>query len=76
MHTRDEDGGAGPTGASVLDAPAERWTSVFHRTNGWLYAPPGSHFQRKGDVVELIGAVHRCGRAWYATSISKLGEDS
>jgi hypothetical protein len=75
MYTAEEAGGAGLT-ASVLDPPAERWTSVFHRTNGWLHAPPGSHFERTGDMVELVGAVHRCGRIWYATSISKLGEDS
>jgi hypothetical protein len=74
MYTLDEGGGTGPTGASVLDASAVRWTSVFHRTNGWLHAPPGSHFQRNGEMVELIGAVHPCGRAWYATSISKLGD--
>jgi hypothetical protein len=76
MYTFDEGGGTASTGASVVDAPTERWTSVFHRTNGWLHAPPGSHFQRAGDMVELVGAVHRCGRVWYATSISKLGEDS
>jgi hypothetical protein len=76
MDTFDEGGGTASTGASVVDAPTERWTSVFHRTNGWLHAPPGSHFQRSGEMVELVGAVHRCGRVWYATSISKLGEDS
>ena len=76
MYSLDTGGGAGPTGASVLDAPAERWTAVFHRTDGWLHAPAGSYFQRKGEIVELVGAVHPNGRAWYATSISKLGGDS
>jgi hypothetical protein len=76
MYTAEEGGGTGLTGTSVSDAPAERWTSVFHRTNGWLHAPPGSHFERTGDMVELVGAVHRCGRIWYATSISKLSKDS
>jgi hypothetical protein len=76
MYTPEEGDGTASTGASVLDPPTERWTSVFHRTNGWLHAPPGSHFQRSRETIELVGAVHRCGRVWYATSISKLGENS
>ncbi|MEA2492341.1 MAG: hypothetical protein QOJ29_252 [Thermoleophilaceae bacterium] len=59
----------------ITDAHEERWDAVFHRTNGWLLAPPGSHFRRSGEVIELVGAVHRCGRVWYASSISKLGRD-
>ena len=74
MHTFDEGGAPAPAGTSVADAPIERWTSVFHRTNGWLDAPAGSHFQRSGETVELVGAVHQCGRVWYATSISKVGK--
>jgi hypothetical protein len=75
MYTVDEGGGA--SGAvAVLDTPTQRWASIFHRTNGWLHAPPGSHFERSGEMVELVGAVHRCGRAWYASSISKLAEES
>jgi hypothetical protein len=58
-----------------MDTP-QRWASVFHRTNGWLHAPPGSHFERSGEMIVLVGAVHRCGRAWYASSISKLEEES
>lgn len=75
MYTAEQAGGTGAS-AAVLDVPPDRWKSVFHRTNGWLHAPPGSHFERTGETVELVGAVHRCGRVWYATSISKLGEES
>jgi hypothetical protein len=75
MYAPHEGGGTAAAGSSAVEEPTERWTSVFHRTNGWLHAPSGSHFERSGEVVELVGAVHRCGRVWYATSISKLGED-
>jgi len=74
MHTFDEGGGTASTGTSVADVPIERWTSVFHTTNGWLDAPAGSHFQLSGEMIELVGAVHHHGRVWYATSISKLGK--
>jgi hypothetical protein len=75
MYAPNAGGGTAAAGSSAVEGSTERWTSVFHRTNGWLYAPPGSHFERSGEMVELVGGVHRCGRVWYATSISKLGED-
>jgi hypothetical protein len=74
--TPEDGGGTTSTGAGASDAVTERWTSVFHSTNGWMHAPPGSHFQRSGETIELVGAVHRCGRVWYATSISKLGDNT
>ena len=71
MYTPQGSGGTASTRADAADA--ERWAVVFHTTNGWMHAPPGSYFQRSGDTIELVGAVHRCGRVWYASSISKLG---
>jgi hypothetical protein len=76
MYTPEEAGGIASTGADASDAATQRWTSVFHSTNGWMHAPPGSYFQRSGETIELVGAVHRCGRVWYATSISKLGDNT
>lgn len=58
------------------DMEVQRWTSVFHSANGWMHAPPDSHFQRRGEMIELVGAVHRCGRVWYASSITKLGDET
>lgn len=66
------EGGAALTPASTSDQPAEQWTSVHHTTLGWLHAPPGSHFQRAGETIQLVGATHRDGCAWYAASISNL----
>jgi hypothetical protein len=54
--------------------PAARWTAVFHKVNGWIYAPSGAYFRAKGDFVELVGAVDRCGSAWYASSITQRRE--
>jgi hypothetical protein len=51
-----------------------RWSAVFHRTNGWMEAPEGTYFTATGDQVRLVGGVHRCGTAWYATSITKHRE--
>lgn len=76
MYTPEEGGGTASTGAYASDAATERWTSVFHSTNGWMQAPPSSYSQRRRETIELVGAFHRCGRVWYATSISKLGDST
>jgi len=55
------------------DADA-RWAAVFHRVNGWMYAPAGAHFRANGETVELVGGVHRCGSEWYASSITQRRE--
>jgi hypothetical protein len=54
--------------------PDERWVAVFHKVNGWMEAPPGAYFRANGETVELVGGIHRCGSAWYATSITKRRE--
>ena len=52
----------------------ERWDAVFHKVNGWMEAPAGAYFRDNGETVELVGGVHRCGSAWYASSITKRRE--
>ena len=54
MYTPEEGGGAASTDADPSDATTQRWTSVFHSTNGWMHAPPGSYFQRSGETIELV----------------------
>ena len=51
-----------------------QWAAVFHKANGWMHAPAGAYFRTAGDKVELVGGVHRCGSAWYATSITQWRE--
>jgi hypothetical protein len=59
------------TGSANADA---RWGAVFHKVNGWMYAPAGAHFRANGETVELVGDVHRCGSEWYASSITQRRE--
>ena len=54
--------------------PDERWVAVFHKVNGWMEAPEGAYFRAHGEIIELVGGVHRCGSAWYASSITKRRE--
>jgi hypothetical protein len=56
--------------------PSARWAAVFHKVNGWMYAPAGAYFREHRDTVELVGGVHRCGSVWYASSITKRREDA
>ena len=51
-----------------------RWAAVFHKVNGWMYAPAGAYFQASGETVVLVGGVHRCGAQWYASSITERRE--
>lgn len=54
--------------------PGTRWAAVFHKVNGWMYAPAGAYFRASGETVELVGGVHRCGAQWYASSITDRRE--
>lgn len=54
--------------------PGARWAAVFHKANGWMYAPAGAYFRQDGETVALVGGVHRCGSEWYATSITQRRE--
>ena len=54
--------------------PDARWAAVFHKVNGWMYAPAGAYFRASGETVELVGGVHRCGAQWYASSITERRE--
>lgn len=54
--------------------PGMRWAAVFHKVNGWMYAPSGAYFQENGRTIELVGGAHRCGSAWYASSITQRRE--
>jgi hypothetical protein len=56
------------------DHGAERWAAVFHKVNGWMYAPAGAYFRANGQTVELVGGVHRCGSEWYVSSITQRRE--
>jgi hypothetical protein len=56
--------------------PSARWAAVFHKVNGWMYAPSGAYFRAKRDTVELAGGVHSCGSVWYASSITNRREDA
>jgi len=60
--------------AAADDQPGARWTAVFHKVHGWMDAPSGAYFTAKGETVELVGGVHPCGSAWYATSITQRRE--
>ena len=62
------------TGTQFGFDPGGRWAAVFHKVNGWMYAPAGAYFQEDGETVELVGGVHRCGSEWYATSITQRRE--
>ena len=55
--------------------PSARWAAVFHKVNGWMFAPAGAYFRANGETVELVGGVHRCGSEWYASSITQRRED-
>jgi hypothetical protein len=39
-----------------------------------MEAPEGAYFRAHGETIELVGGVHRCGSAWYASSITKRRE--